>query len=289
MKLLVHQNNELLLDFILRNNKDSISRNKLKNILTKGCISVNGKAITQYNYKLHIGDEICIQREKMTPYKNFYSQSLKIIYEDNNIIIIDKACGVLSMQTAHHGYSIKTILDKYFRESHQNCNAHVVHRLDRDTSGLMIYAKNRDIQQLYEENWKQMVTDRKYIAVVEGIMEKDSGRIESFLKDDKFFFTFSSPVDNGGKLAITNYKVLKHNNNYSLVEFKLDTGRKNQIRVHSDLIGHPIVGDTKYGKHNTEMPRLCLHAYKLHLYLPNTNKVIKFETPIPDYFLKLVM
>lgn len=172
-------------------------------------------------------------------------------------------------------------------KSRQNCSIHVVHRLDRDTSGLMIYAKDYETEQILEHNWHNIVYDRRYVAVVSGEIIEDGGTISSWLKDNKAYITYSSPVDNGGKYAVTHFNVLARTTEHTLVEFKLETGRKNQIRVHSADIGHPVCGDVKYGNGDNPLRRLCLHAYLLCFYHPITGERMEFETPIPPSFRKL--
>jgi 23S rRNA pseudouridine1911/1915/1917 synthase len=179
---------------------------------------------------------------------------------------------------------VKKLLDDYFAKTHQKSRAHVVHRLDRDTSGLMIYAKDMNTEQILEKNWHDIVYDRRYVALLSGNMEEQQGTIANWLKDNKAYFTYSSPVDNGGKYAVTHFCVLEKNNTHSLVEFKLETGRKNQIRVHAADLGHPVCGDTKYGNGDDPLHRLCLHAYVLCFYHPVTRERMEFETPIPHSF-----
>ena len=160
----------------------------------------------------------------------------------------------------------------------------LVHRLDRDTSGLMVYAKDIETEQILEHNWHDIVYDRRYVAVVSGEMEQDEGTIQNWLKDNKAYITYSSPVDNGGKLAITHFHVLDRTTDHSLVEFKLETGRKNQIRVHSADMGHPVCGDPKYGNGDDPLHRLCLHAWLLCFTHPVTGEPMEFETPVPTAF-----
>ena len=154
---------------------------------------------------------------------------------------------------------------------------HTVHRLDRETSGLLIFAKRRDVQQTLVDNWQNIVTDRKYIAVVEGDIEKDNGVVSSWLADNRMFVTYSSPIDNGGKYSVTRYSVKKRANGLTLVELKLETGRKNQIRVHFSEAGHPVVGDVKYG--GKKASRLFLHSLSIAFKHPFTSKRLEFTSP----------
>lgn len=191
------------------------------------------------------------------------------------------------MAAGHSSLNVKTVLDDYLHKSRQKCSIHVVHRLDRDTSGLMIYAKDYETEQVLERNWHNIVYDRRYVAVVSGEIVEDGGTISSWLKDNKAYITYSSQTDNGGKFAVTHFNVLARTTEHTLVEFKLETGRKNQIRVHSADIGHPVCGDTKYGNGDNPLLRLCLHAYILCFYHPVTGERLDFETPIPASFNKL--
>ena len=202
------------------------------------------------------------------------------------------------MAAGHSSLNVKSVLDDYFKKSGQKCRAHVVHRLDRDTSGLMIYAKDMQTEQILEHNWHDIVYDRRYVAVLCGEMEQDEGTIRNWLKDNKAYVTYSSPVDNGGKLAITHFHVLDRTTEHSLVEFRLETGRKNQIRVHAADMGHPVCGDPKYGRQDDDaspmrnsvvdpLHRLCLHAWLLCFNHPVTGEPMEFETPVPTAFRQL--
>ena len=237
------------------------SRSKVKATLQGNGIKVNGKRVTQFNYPLKTGMKVSVSKSK----KNdaFKSRYLKIVYEDRHLVVVEKNVGILSMAAGHSSLNVKTVLDDYFRRTHQRCTAHVVHRLDRDTSGLMIYAKDIEVERLLEQDWHHIVYDRRYVAVVSGEMEEDGGTVANWLKDNKAYVTYSSPIDNGGKYAVTHFHTLKRTVEHSLVEFRLETGRKNQIRVHCADMGHPVCGDTKYGNGDDPLGRLCLHAYVL--------------------------
>lgn len=273
-----------LLPYIMRC-LDGISRSKAKAILSGNGIRVNRKNVSQHDYPLQPGMLVEISKQKQrTP---FQSKFVKIVYEDPQIIVIEKNIGILSMASTQGQFCVKTVLDDYFRKSRQKRTAHVVHRLDRDTSGLLVYAKTIEAEQILEHNWQQIVTDRRYVALVSGEMEKKQGHVESWLKDNKDYITTSSPVDNGGKYALTHFKTLRSSSEYSLVELVLETGRKNQIRVHLQDLGHPVCGDIKYGNGDDPIGRLCLHAYRLDFYHPITNEHLRFETPVPKTFLSV--
>lgn len=272
-----------LLDWLFSNLKES--RTKIKATLSRRGVKVNGKVVTQFDYELLPGMKIEISKSKQNvEFKNHY---LRIVFEDRYLVVVEKKPGILSMAAGHSTLNVKTVLDDYFRQSHQRCTAHVVHRLDRDTSGLMVYAKDKNVELALESDWHNIVFDRRYVAVLSGVMEQDEGTVESWLKDNRAYFTYSSPYDNGGKLAITHYHVLNRTAEHSLVEFKLETGRKNQIRVHASDLGHPVCGDVKYGNGDDPVGRLCLHAFRLCFYHPVTHRPMEFETDIPQAFKSL--
>lgn len=279
----VAQEDDTLLSWLLANLKES--RSKVKATLQGRGIKVNGKQVTQFDFSIHKGDKISISRSKKND--QFKSRYLSIVYEDKYLVVIEKNVGILSMAAGHSSLNVKTILDDYFRRTRQRCTAHVVHRLDRDTSGLMIYAKDMQTEQILEHDWHNIVYDRRYVAVVSGEMEDNEGTIANWLKDNKNYVTYSSPTDNGGKYAVTHFYVLNRTTEHSLVEYQLETGRKNQIRVHSADMGHPVCGDVKYGNGDDPLGRLCLHAYVLCFYHPVTHERMEFETMIPTQFRKL--
>ncbi len=273
-----------LLDFLLANVKES--RTKVKATLQGRGIKVDGKTVTQFDFMLQPGMKVAVSQSKNNQ-KGFKSRYVKIVYEDRWLIVVEKNIGILSMAAGHSSLNVKSVLDDYFHKSRQKCHAHVVHRLDRDTSGLMVYAKDIDTEQMFEHDWHQIVYDRRYVAVVSGEMEQDNGTVANWLKDNKAYITYSSPEDNGGKYAVTHYQVINRTAEHTLVEFKLETGRKNQIRVHTADLGHPVCGDVKYGNGDDPIHRLCLHAYMLCFTHPVTHERMEFQTPIPTDFRRL--
>lgn len=273
-----------LLEWLLANLK-GMSRNKIKDILQGHGIKVNGKTVTQYDYPLLKGQRVSVSKSKKND--TFKSRYVNLVYEDQYLVVIEKKPGILSMAAGHKSLNVKSVLDDYFRRTRQRCTAHVVHRLDRDTSGLMVYAKDMQTEQLLEDEWHNIVYDRRYVAVVSGEVMEDEGTIANWLKDNSAYVTYSSPVDNGGKYAVTHFHVLDRTTEHSLVEYKLETGRKNQIRVHSADMGHPVCGDVKYGNGDDPIHRLCLHAYMLCFFHPVTRRRMEFETPIPSQFKML--
>lgn len=264
---------------------NGISKNKVKNILAGHGVTVDQKNVSQYNFELRPGMVVRISKHKRS--NELKNKLVRIVYEDRHLVVVEKGVGILSMPAAARQYSVKTVLDTYFTRKHYKCTAHTVHRLDRDTSGLMMFAKSIEVQKILEEHWQEIVTDRRYVAVVSGKMEQEGGTVSSWLKDNKAYVTYSSPTDNGGKFAVTHFHTLDARDNFSLVELKLETGRKNQIRVHMQDIGHPVAGDSKYGDGSDPIGRLALHAFRLNFYHPVTGEWMEFETPFPASFTRL--
>ena len=234
-----------LLEWLLANVQQT--KTKIKATLQGRGIKVNGKTVSQFDFPLEPGMKVAVSKTKRNQ-QGFKSRYVKIVYEDKWLIVIEKAVGILSMAAGHSTLNVKTVLDDYFKKSRQKCTAHVVHRLDRDTSGLMVYAKDMETEQILEHNWHDIVYDRRYVAVCSGEMEQDEGTIENWLKDNKAYITYSSPVDNGGKYAVTHFHVMARTTEHSLVEFKLETGER--IRFVST---RPIWGILSAATPNTVM------------------------------------
>ncbi|MBP3229092.1 MAG: RluA family pseudouridine synthase [Bacteroidaceae bacterium] len=266
---------------------DGASRTKVKGILSGGGVRVDGMNTTQFDLVLARGQRVEISKAK--PLATLNNRYVRLVYEDHHLLVVEKQPGILSMATRAHSFCVKTLLDDYLHKCHRKCTAHVVHRLDRDTSGLMVYAKTMEAERILEEHWHEIVTDRRYVALVSGRMERQKGSVESWLKENKAFFTYSSHVPDDGKYALTHYRVLQADNRHTLVELQLETGRKNQIRVHMQDLGHPVCGDPKYGGHDDNpCRRLCLHAFRLFLRHPVTGEPLRFETPIPKAFREVM-
>ena len=273
-----------LMDFIMKS-LNGISKTKAKGILTGGGILVEHDVVTRHDFTVKPGMIVEISKHPGGSRKSFdYTPYFDIIYEDDDVIVVNKADEVLSMGVGKSSLNMKDLLDRYFVDSRQNCTAHVVHRLDARTTGLMMYAKSTEVQQLLTKDWKKTIIDRRYVAVVEGEMKEEEGSVKSWLKDTESLKIISSRTDNGGKWAWTDWKLLKKGKNLSLIELHLHTGRKNQIRVHMSVLHHPILGDYKYGAKTDDIKRMCLHAYKLAFYQPRTGEPLFFETPFPAYF-----
>lgn len=274
-----------LLQFLQEQMPDS-SRSKVKEMLSHS-ICVEGRRVSQYNFPLQPGQIVSIEKagwkERLKP------RDLDIVYEDDHLFVINKHEGLLSYSKKPNETTVITVLNRYLSLTHQRCHAHIVHRLDRDTSGLMVVSKSKEVSQRFEADWKGLVSDRAYVAVAWGKLEPAVGTIKSWLTDGEYC-VLSSPTDNGGKLAVTHYKVVRTSRRYSLVELRLDTGRRNQIRVHLREEQHPVVHDPMYGYKDDVSPinRLALHAFRLGFTHPVTGKKLKFETPYPTSFEKLM-
>ncbi|MEG0826039.1 MAG: RNA pseudouridine synthase [Bacilli bacterium] len=213
---------------------------------------------------------------------------INIVYEDKDIIVVNKPSHLLTISTNNE--KEKTLFHKvisYEKQKNKNNRIFIVHRLDKDTSGLVIFAKSEKIKKILQDNWDSNVKTKGYIAVVEGIVLEETNIIKSWLKETSAFVSYSSDKPNDGKLAITKYKKMRTSKNYSLLMINILTGRKNQIRVHMKDIGHPIIGDKKYDSKTNPLKRLGLHANILELVHPTTNKIIKFEIETPKEFLNM--
>ena len=264
------------------------SRTKIKSLLTKRIVYVDNVITTQYNFPLKPGMKVQISRNKKV--QEFHSRLLKIVYGDAYLIVVEKSEGLLSVNTERQKErTAYTILSEYVRRANKRNRIYIVHRLDRDTSGLMMFAKDEKTQHTLRDNWHEIVFDRRYVALVHGEMERNAGTVHSWLTD-RTLYVSSSPTDDGGKESVTHYHTVKRGNGYSLIELNLETGRKNQIRVHMQDLNHPIVGDGRYGREEDANPlgRLALHAFKLCFYHPVTGEMMHFETPYPASFKALL-
>lgn len=278
-----------------------MTRTSIKQLLGQRRVTVNNVIQTRHDTPLRKGDIITIESGRGNV--ELRHPKLRVVYEDDALIVVEKKNGLLTVPVKADSKetTVFSILKEYVRkQSHRN-TVHVVHRLDRETSGLLVFAKSPELQEYMRTYWRQLVTKRSYVALVEGKLEKNEGKITSWLTEDsRTALVSSSPVDNGGQLAITNYKVLKESalqtdeadlkTEYSLIELNLETGRTNQIRVHMASMGHPVVGDRKYGHGNESSPidRLCLHARVLEFIHPMTEKKVRFEAPMPKEFTRIV-
>ena len=277
-----------LMDFLLQK-MGGMTRTSVKNLLARRIVRVDGRVETRPDTMLASGNEVVIMPEQGA--RLFSHPKLRIVYEDDYVIVVEKQVGLLTV-SAHPGSSETTalsILKDYVKKSDKHNGIFVVHRLDRETSGLLVFAKSRELQEYMRTYWRQLVTKRTYVAIIEGIMPEPEGTIRTWLSEDpKTTMVYSSPVDDGGKEAVTHYKQLKANEDYSLLELNLETGRTNQIRVHMASKGHPVVSDRKYGSGKVPpIDRLGLHARVLEFIHPATEQTVHFETPVPREFLRV--
>ena len=265
---------EIILFDYLKEILPNKSKNNIKSLLKNECIYINNKKVTKYNYLLKENDILYIK---------YKTSNLDIIYEDNNIIVIDKPSGLLTISNEKE--KVKTLYHyvlEYLKKKKQK--VFIIHRLDKDTSGIVIFAKNEKIKKLYQDNWNDLVIKRGYIAVVCG-KTKDNDTIKSYLKENSNMMVYSAK---DGKLAITHYEKIKSNNKYSMLQIYIDTGRKNQIRVHMKENGTPIIGDKKYGCKDNSLKRLGLHSNILIVKNPINNKILKFSSNYPKEFDELL-
>ncbi|MBO4286433.1 MAG: RluA family pseudouridine synthase [Bacilli bacterium] len=270
-----------LLDFLFETHPGQ-SKNSVKSLLTNHHVTIEGSPVTQYNLKLFKGDTVIIFKQ---PVRKVVRSKLPIIYEDDHIIVINKPSGLLSIASDNEKKSTAyRILSDYVQQKDKHNRVFVVHRLDEDTSGVLMIAKDKETQEKYQDNWNDLVSKRGYYAIVDGILDKKQGTITSYLKKNAQNMMYSSKKPGDGQYSITHYKVIKEKDDYSLLDVNIDSGRKNQIRVHLGDIGHHVVGDDKYGNPTNPIKRLGLHAYELDIKDPYTGKVMKFKAPIPKEF-----
>lgn len=262
------------------------NRNNIKTLLANKQVLVDGVPVKQFNHPLVEGQVVQVNRDRIPPEKKY--RGLTIVYEDHHIIVIDKHAGLLSIATDRETESTAYhMLSVHVKEQHDDNRIFVVHRLDRDTSGLMIFAKSEEVQKRMQTNWNEIVTERSYVAIVEGAPEVPEGIITSYLYESKALIVYSSQDPNKGHKAVTRYRLMKKGRGYALLQVNLETGKKNQVRVHMKEIGHPVVGDRKYGAQTDPLGRLGLHARVLAFKHPVTGEQLRFETPLPRRFLRL--
>ena len=272
-----------LMNFLL-SKMGGMSRNSIKSLLAHRQVMVNGEISTQFNLPLKTNDSVSITSVRGNI--ELHHHKLKIIFEDSYLIVVEKKEGLLTVSTGNNNETTAfSILKTHIKKSSPSNRIYVVHRLDRETSGVIMFAKTKEVQIILQENWHRIITKRVYTALVEGCVSKETDTICSWLtENEKSLKIHSSKQDNGGQEAITHFKRIKSNDNFSLLEIELETGRKNQIRVHMQDIGHPIVGDKKYGSTTNSINRLGLHAKVLAFYHPITTEIISFDSPVPKSF-----
>lgn len=275
-----------LMPFLLQSLKNK-SRDNIKSLLRNRQVLVNGEPVTQFNHELKPGDQVTIRGEREAG--GLMARNMRIVFEDEHIIVIDKNAGLLSMASDNEKYlTAYNILSNYVKQQRPSNRIFIVHRLDRDTSGLMMFARSEKVQSLLQRDWKHNVTARKYIALVEGEVREPEGVIKSYIYESKALVMHSTRNPEKGDLAITRFRRLKSNKDYSLLEVELETGKKNQIRLHMQELGHSIAGDKKYGASSSPIGRLGLHASVLAFNHPVTGKEMHFESKVPAKFRRLV-
>ena len=281
MKLIVEKEAELL-DYLY--NHLDMPKKRIKQYLTHGSIYVNNHKTTKYNEKVVPGMNIVITTEKT----NTKSLPFDILFEDSHIVVVNKPSGLLTIATAKEKEkTLYHMVREYLISKDKRARVFIVHRLDKETSGVVIFAKDEKTKNQLQEHWNEYVSLREYIAVVHGNVKKEKDKIIQRLKETKTGLVYPTK-EKDGKEAITNYEVIKKSEDYTMLKIEIETGRKNQIRVALASIFHPIVGDKKYSDQKETENRLFLHANRLKIYYPEIKKEILFETPVPTEFKRIM-
>lgn len=256
------------------------AKNKAKTYVRLGFVKVNGKEINKLPYLLKENDIVKIEKKEE---KNY---NIHIVYEDDHYLVVDKEAGLLTISTSNQTKKEEDTLYKRVRAylNHKHEYAFIVNRIDKETSGLVIFVKEEKLKEQLQKDWNTIVKKRNYIAIVPGVMTK-KGHIDNYLYEDKMTFTHSTKV--GGKRAITDYFPIKNNHQYTMLNVEIKTGRKNQIRVHLKELGYPILGDKKYGSKINPLKRLALHHDKISFLDPISNKILTFTSSVPKEFYDL--
>ena len=272
-----------LIEFLIEQYPDS-PRTRIKKLLQSGDIRINNKSVTLHSYQLRPGDIVEIVSQSGIKVKTG-GLPFPVLYEDQYVIVVDKPAGTAT-SSIDGSINIYYIVSEFLKKlSKDNIRAYVVHRLDKEVSGVLLFAKSQAAMDTIKERWKE--TDKHYYALVESIPVKSEDTIKSWLIEDSHQKVLSVSENSVAKLAVTHYKIIKTINNYALLDVKTETGRKNQIRVHLSDIGCPIAGDRKYGASTDFMRRIRLHAYHLSFPHPVNGKMITVESPMPQGFLSL--
>jgi 23S rRNA pseudouridine1911/1915/1917 synthase len=276
-----------LLPFLFENWPE-MKRTRIKQWLKFGSVRVNGKAITRHDHPLKPGDKIEIKVERAPRHVvPPLPKGLEIVHEDDAIIVLNKGAGWLTVALdSGNGRTAYAALTDHVRATDARNRVWIVHRLDRDTSGLIVFAKTEPYKRVLQQNWHKF--DKTYLAIAEGVIKRDSGTLRCHVNEEFSLRVRSVPPDDGTREAITHFKVLKRTADRTLVELKLETGRRHQIRVHLSDMGHPIVGDAPYGAQTDPARRLALHSSELRFTHPATDAKMFFELPLPDVLAKLV-
>ena len=273
-----------LMDFLIFKMPDT-PRKTIKSLLTHHQVAVGGVPVSQYNYALYPEDVVTVSKNRIAKHER---RPLPIIYEDDDIIAINKPSGLLSVATEREkGRTAYRLVSDYIVSKDPKARIFVVHRLDEDTSGVLLFAKNHEVREALQNAWQDIVSCRAYYAVVEGAMEQEEGTLKDYLAQDNFQLIYVTKSKSKGKLAITHYKLIKTKEGLSLLDIHIDSGRKNQIRVQLGHIGHHVIGDDKYGEPVDPIKRLGLHAYQLTFVNPLNGKVYDIKADMPEEFKKL--
>lgn len=285
-ELKVSEADELLAFLIKKNVRKS--RNAVKSLLAHKQITVNGKIITQFDHQLQAEDWVRIMKFDQSR-KEKKLKGVTIVFEDEYMIVAEKEAGLLSVSTDREkSRTAFSVVNDYVRKRNRNARIYVLHRLDREVSGLILFAKEPDIQSMFQNEWDKIVKEFTYVAVVEGQVRSKEGIVKSWLSENKNFVMQYSLTDNGGLEAVTRYRTIKTNEKYSLLNLKLDTRRKNQARIHMKQIGCPIVGDKKYGATYNPIKRIALHVQDIEFYHPITKEKIELKSSAPRKMLELL-
>ena len=261
------------------------SRNNVKSLLTRKLVAVDGRPTSQHDFPLKPGQTVTILPVSAP---GVTSLSFPILYEDERLIAVNKPAGLLSVGNERE--RVRTAYRKvsdYVKSKHVDAKIFVVHRLDRETSGVLIFAKDPVTQKAFQEHWNDIVTRRGY-AVVEGVPKPAEDTVVSHLIETATHLVFSGQPGLNSRRAVTHYRTMAAGGGFALLDVAIDTGRKNQIRVHMQDIGHPVAGDKQYGAKTNPLGRLCLHAYELSLTDPVTGKALSFVARMPKEFMKVV-
>lgn len=272
-----------LMEFVMASMPDA-KRNDVKKWLRYGHLTIDGVVSTAFDAPVAPGAEVALNLTRPVPV--FHHPRIELVYEDDDVMVINKGYGMLSVGTAskkkeENAYDI---MRAYVKNVDPRNKLWVVHRLDRHTTGLMMFAKSERAHDVLRHNWNNIILERLYVAVLEGYLEQDQGYVKSRLTENSQYVVYSTDVPGEGRVAVTHYEVMGRGNGYTLAHFSLDTGRKNQIRVHAADMGHPIAGDRKYGAQTSPINRLALHAQTLRFAHPITKKDMNFQSPVPREF-----
>ncbi|AMC92633.1 pseudouridine synthase [Erysipelothrix larvae] len=272
------KHDDTLLNYLLNANLD-YSRTKIKSLLKHQCILVNDTVVSQFDEPIAKGETI-----KIVQHNDQLDLPFPLLYEDRNIIVIDKPYGLLTISTEKKEPNTAfRAVSQYVKKKDPRNKIYVIHRLDKNTSGVVMFAKSEAVQKAYQENWNDRVKERMYVAIVEGHLDQDTGTVESFLKENKTTHMYSS---NSGQHAITHYRTIRKGKDFTVLAVHIDTGRKNQIRVHMQDLKTPILGDRKYDATRNPLNRMALHAYRLKIENPFTHKMNTYVAPIPRQFTR---